>query len=205
MARELIEQGKPAEINRRIDHIGSQHADGKAAEARREAGEVARELEAIARALDMVHSDIVAPQLAALREYDRRLAELADQLKSLETDAEVNQWHRQAEAVLAELEAKAGMPGAGAELEKAMVDAGWHAGGGTWRWGDRETYWGAPPDYRTAMQRITRKIQLRIQEMILRDMMSSRDEATPPEFRELVERYYEVLSKEGGGGSSRPR
>ena len=26
-------------------------------------------------------------------------------------------------------------------------------------------------------------------------MVSARDEATPPEFKELVERYYEVLSK----------
>ena len=28
-------------------------------------------------------------------------------------------------------------------------------------------------------------------------MVSARDEATPPEFKELVERYYEVLSKAG--------
>ena len=35
--------------------------------------------------------------------------------------------------------------------------------------------------------------------MILKDMASARDEATPPEFKELVERYYEVLSKDGGG------
>ena len=33
--------------------------------------------------------------------------------------------------------------------------------------------------------------------MILKDMASARDEATPPEFKELVERYYEVLSKGG--------
>jgi hypothetical protein len=29
-------------------------------------------------------------------------------------------------------------------------------------------------------------------------MASARDEATPPQFKELVERYYEVISKEGG-------
>jgi hypothetical protein len=33
--------------------------------------------------------------------------------------------------------------------------------------------------------------------LILKDMVSARDEATPPEFKELVERYFEVLS--GGG------
>jgi hypothetical protein len=30
-------------------------------------------------------------------------------------------------------------------------------------------------------------------------MVSARDEATPPEFKELVERYFEVLSGGGAG------
>ena len=42
------------------------------------------------------------------------------------------------------------------------------------------------------------KIQEKIQDLILKDLVSARDEATPPEFKELVERYYEVLSKEAG-------
>jgi hypothetical protein len=41
--------------------------------------------------------------------------------------------------------------------------------------------------------------------MILKDMISSRDESIPPEFKELVERYYEVLSRNGGGDPGRPR
>ena len=41
-------------------------------------------------------------------------------------------------------------------------------------------------------------LQGKIQDLILKDMLSARDEATPPAFKELVERYYEVLSKNGG-------
>ena len=41
-------------------------------------------------------------------------------------------------------------------------------------------------------------LQAKIQNLILKDMASARDEATPPQFKELIERYYEVLSKEGG-------
>ena len=37
-----------------------------------------------------------------------------------------------------------------------------------------------------------------IKEIILKDLASARDEATPPEYKELVDRYYEVLSKGGG-------
>ena len=55
------------------------------------------------------------------------------------------------------------------------------------------------------MQKVARRIQVQIQEMILKDMMSSRDETTPPEFKELVERYYEVLSRQGGGDSKPSR
>jgi hypothetical protein len=86
-----------------------------------------------------------------------------------------------------------------------MAEAGWHVDGGTWRWGDRDIYWAAPASYKTAIARISKLIQDKIQEMILKDMISSRDEATPPEFKELVERYYEVLSKEGGSGGNRNR
>jgi hypothetical protein len=200
-ARELLEQGKLAEIIARIDRIATQYAGGEKAEARRGAAEVARELEAIAQALDKLHRDLVAPRLATLMEYDRQLAELDATLKRLETDPAVNQWHRQAEALLRELQAKEAMTGPVAELEKAMADAGWHIDGGTWRWGDRDIYWAAPASYKTAIARISKLIQDKIQEMILKDMISSRDEATPPEFKELVERYYEVLSKESGSGS----
>ena len=51
----------------------------------------------------------------------------------------------------------------------------------------------SPPCRRSA-----RSSSGKIQDLILKDMVSARDEATPPAFKELVERYYEVLSKSGG-------
>ena len=57
----------------------------------------------------------------------------------------------------------------------------------------------------TALRSVSILLQGKIQDLILKDMVSARDEATPPEFKELVERYYEVLSKTGTGKQSRPR
>ena len=81
MARELLEQGK---IDR--DHPADRsdpemHEAGKSDEARGEAAKVAQALEAIARSLDMLHRDIVAPRLAALVEAEKRLAELSDRAR----------------------------------------------------------------------------------------------------------------------------
>ena len=44
-------------------------------------------------------------------------------------------------------------------------------------------------------------LHAKIQDLILKDMASARDESTPPEFKELVDRYYEVLSKSSGRAS----
>ena len=54
----------------------------------------------------------------------------------------------------------------------------------------------APGGYVGALTSVNLLLQSKIQDLILKDMVSARDEATPPEFKELVDRYYEVLSKE---------
>ncbi len=203
MARELLDQGKMTEIIRQIDRIAEMHQAGKSDEARGEAAKVAQALEALARSLDMLHRDIVAPRLAELVEAEKRVADLSEQLDSLKTDAEVDAWHRQTMTLVRDLEKKEAMTEVVAELEKALVDAGWRAAGGTWTWNTPNGNWRAPVPYKDSLKRVARRIQDQIQEMILKDMMSSRDETTPPEFKELVERYYEVLSREGGGDSGR--
>jgi hypothetical protein len=205
MARELLDQGKMTEIIQQIDRIAQLQQLGKSGEARSEAGRVAQTLEALARSLDMLHREIVAPRLAELVEAEKRLADLSEQLEALKTDAEVDAWHRQTMTLVRELEKKEAMTEVVAELEKALVDAGWRAPGGTWTFNTPNGNWRAPVTYTDAIKKVARRIQDQIQEMILKDMMSSRDETTPPEFKELVERYYEVLSREGGGDSRRPR
>ena len=152
-------------------------------------------LEVLARQLDVLHRGIVAPELAALVEYDKRVAELTAKLKLLKTDADINVWHRLAATLIHDLE-KAGVTDGAAALTAALESAGRYVAAGHWNWSlDREDHRIAPAGYTIALGSVTIQLQDKIQDLILRDIASARDEATPPEFKELVERYYEVLSK----------
>ncbi len=155
-------------------------------------------LERLARRLDVLHRGIVSPEIARLVELDRRVAELTARLKHLETDADIDAWHRQAAELIRELE-KAGLTDAVGALVDAMKAAALHRGDGPWDWGIGDNRVRVVPDlYTNALVKITLRLQERIQDMILKDMVAARDEATPPEFKELVDRYYEVLSNQGG-------
>jgi hypothetical protein len=193
--RELLEEHQATQIVERMGRIGELYLGGQKPEARRDAKELSRMLEVLARQLDVLHRGIVAPELAALVEYDKRVAELTAKLKELKTDADINEWHRLAATLIHDLE-KAGVTDGAAALTAALESAGRHVEAGHWNWSvDLEDHRIAPVGYTIALGSITIQLQDKIHDLILRDMASARDEATPPEFKELVERYYEVLSK----------
>ena len=118
-------------------------------------------------------------------------------MKTLKTDAEITEWHRMAAALVRDLE-KAGLTDAAAALAKEMEAGGWRDGVGAWHWAFGVDAYLVPVGYPTVLHNVSTVIQDKIQDLILKDLKSARDEATPPEFKELVERYYEVLSKDNG-------
>jgi hypothetical protein len=196
--RELLEEHDAPPIVERMGRIGELYLGGQKPEARRDAKELSRMLEVLARQLDVLHRGIVAPELAALVEFDKRVAELTAKLKELKTDADINAWHRLAAILIHDLE-KAGVTDGAAALTAALESAGRYVAAGHWNWSlDREDHRIAPAGYTIALGSVAIQLQDKIQDLILRDMASARDEATPPEFKELVERYYEVLSKSSG-------
>ena len=194
----LIEKGKVAEVIQKMDRVGELRLGGQQAEAVKEAREAAGLLEAMSQTLDGLHREIVAPQLAALTEFDRRVADLTAKLKTMETDAQVAEWHREAGMLIRELEKNDALAGATADLTAALEAAEWKGTGGAWHFGGRNAYWAAPVGYAKALQVVALQIQEKMQEMILKDLVAARDEVTPPEYKEMVERYYEVLSKNPG-------
>jgi hypothetical protein len=158
--RELIEESEATRIVERMERVCELFLGGQRPEARRDARELARILEGLARQLDLLHRGIVAPELAALVEFDRRLAELTTKLKTVKTDADLDEWHRMATALIRDLE-KAGLTGAAATLTAA-----WEAG--DWHWGaDHHISQFAPGGLLTALSTATRQIQEKIQDLIL--------------------------------------
>jgi hypothetical protein len=69
---------------------------------------------------------------------------------------------------------------------------------GGWKWGRTEGgYYAAPGGYRVLISRMQESIRNRMQELLLGDLASSRDEPIPPQYQDLVDRYYQVLATEG--------
>jgi hypothetical protein len=189
--REMIEESEVTRIVERTERVGTLYLGGQKPEARRDAKELARILEVLARQLDVLHRGIVAPELAALVEFDKRLAELTTNLKTLKTVADFDEWRRMATALIRDLE-KAGLTSAVASLRTALETFVWRRDDGLHQHTIAE-------GLGHALSGVTKQIQDKIQDLILKDMVAARDEATPPEFKELVERYFEVLSGGGAG------
>ena len=112
---------------------------------------------------------------------------MTEKLGNLSTEAEVAAWKREMAALLRDLE-KARIDGVADLADALRVSAGWH-------WDDAHRHLVAAGPVITSLKAVSFQIKDRVQDLILKDLASARDEATPPVYRELVERYYEVISK----------
>ena len=196
--RDVVEENPVSRVVERMDRVGDLIVAGKKSESREEAKAASRLLEALAQKLDVLHRAIVAPEIATLVEIDKRLAELTESLKTLKTDAEITAWHMKAAELVRDLE-RAGLSDRAAELTEAMAAGGWNPAVSHWAWGvGPANVRAVPAGYVTVLHGLAITIQDRLQNLILKDLASARDEATPPQFRALVERYYEVLSTGSG-------
>ena len=128
----------------------------------------------LGQALELLHRGIVAPQLAALVEFDRRVAELTARLGDLKTDAEVAAWKRDVAALIRDLEK------AGDRRGRASWPTPSGRGGG-WHWDDGHRHLVAPDAVLASLKAVSVQIKDRVQDMILKDLASARDEATPPD------------------------
>jgi hypothetical protein len=196
--RELLEKGDVTRIVERAERIGALYMGGQKPAAQRDAQELSRILEVLARQLDVLHRGIVAPELAALVEFDTRIKELTAKLHDLRTDADIGEWHRLAATLIRDLQ-KAGVTDGAAALAVALEAEVRHHDRDGWHWpiGPHD-FRLAPGIYASALTSLTTYLHAKMQDLILKDMASARDESTPPQFKELVERYYEVLSKSSG-------
>ena len=86
-------------------------------------------------------------------------------------------------------------------LEKEMAKAGFGLDVDRTRravnWGLVNGYYAYPVAYNHGLIHLQEDIQERIQTLILGDLGNVSDDATPPKYQELVNQYYEVLSRSG--------
>ena len=198
--QDLIGSMKLPDLTERLKNLPGQVGDGKMEDAKATVGDGAERMEAAAQQLAALHRSIVAPKVDELAKIEAQLTNLDQQLDTLDTPASITGWHMDADNLLDELD-KAGVD---EQLQKQFVEemkkGGWgpNTRTGGWTWNRTEGgYYAAPGPYRPTLARLLASVRGRMQELMLGDLASSRDEPIPPQYQELVDRYYEVLATEG--------
>jgi hypothetical protein len=157
-------------------------------------------MESAAQQLGVLHRSLVAPKVEELAQLERRAVQLDKQLDQLETGSRLSIWHVEASELLDKLEEAAIDKQLIADLREEMQKAGWNGDASqlNWNWG--RTLGGklaAPGRYRTVLARVAEELRGRMQEYLLGDTWAMGDEPIPPQYQELVDRYYRVLAAEG--------
>jgi hypothetical protein len=197
----LLREGEVAATVQRMGQLVATLRSARWPEGRTETREIADRLEILAQRLDGLHRTMIAPRVQALIELEKRAAALRQSLTRLESQVAIADWHRQTDVFLQELAKGLPSSAAAVRLQEAMRAEGW---GGSLRLWDRNPtspYYIGPGVYDVALAAIAVQLQQEVREMILKDLVSGTDEATPPEYRELVERYFQVLSQRSSRGS----
>ena len=199
----LLREGNVAMTVQQMQQLEGLLLASRWREARMSTGEIATRLEALSQRLDTLHRSVVAPRLAALIALEKRAAELRGRLEKLSTEVEISAWHRDAEAFTRDLPRESGTAPKGYpaadDLLKAMHEAGWGSAEGAWHWERSGPYYVGPEAYYSHLGAIVEGLQSQVYELLLGDLIAAGDEAVPPDYERLVERYFQILSQNPGG------
>ena len=188
----------------RMEGLAGQLRDGRLRDAQVTAADSADRWEAMANRLTTAFREISAPRLEDLLDLEKKLQTLQDQLNNLQNEREAMEWHIAAGNLLKKIEElNVDSEGIRKKLEELMKEAGWseevnafRLRGAAWVF-DREKQAIVPPEgYGMALREVSREVQAHIQELLLGDLVGSRDNVTPPQYAALVERYYEILARQ---------
>lgn len=200
----LMQDSQLEETVARMGGIAGQLRNSEFAGAAATAADSAERLEIVAQRLSTAFLELTAPKLENLMELERKLQELREQLENLETERDVVEWHRAAGELLKKMEDLKVAGGIREQLTDLMEKAGWSPEvdvfklneSGGWVYSGEHLRYGPAPGYVVAMDAVARELQTYIQELILDDMQLGAADAVPPQYEDLVERYYQVLAKQ---------
>jgi hypothetical protein len=197
---ELLKDQKLDETVSRMANLSEQLRDGRFGDAKVLAADSADRWEAAALRLATVFRQLSAPKLEELLNAEQKLQDLRDRLDKLENERAVVQWITDAGKLMDQLDKLKVGDKLREQLEELLRQAGWseelerfRLRGGGWVLANRG-YYDAPAGYRPVLVNLTQEVQAHIQELILGDLLAGQDEAAPPQYEQLVERYYQVLA-----------
>lgn len=193
------EANAPAEIEQDMRRVASALDSGRREQAAREAGGVARRLDALALDLESARRGHVQPQLDRLLAAETQAAAVQKALLSVQKEAQ----KAEAEKAMTDLSRSLEKLPAEGPLRQAIDAVARAVQDGNSRWNDAKGelmlptgVFTPPVDYSNGLNRVITALQAQIQELILDEAMVDRDGAVPLQYKALVEDYYRVLSQD---------
>jgi hypothetical protein len=188
------------EVIERLQKLPGQVGSGNLEDAKANAGDGAERMEAASEQLAALHRVIVTPQVDELAKMEERIAALTDELDQLDSEKKVSGWHEDANDLLDDLDAVGVDEKLRDEFKEEMQKSGWgrSVNPKESQWVLADGVYRAPASYRLYLARLQSAVQGRMQELMLGDLLNSGDEPIPPQYQELVDKYYQVLSRRAG-------
>jgi len=204
---EALKENSPAEIGDTLNEAAEKLDAADAESARESAANAASELDQLAAALRGIQSGLAQPQLEELLELEAKVAKLQRQLRS-SGGAERQDAVEGFEAIeprLHELASGDARLSAALEQLRNPSTASAHSSGGDQR-ADNQQQYGANGEFAPGhylmrlspgggeLKGVAKALQVKIQEAILAAALQDADEPAPPQYRQLVDEYYQALS-----------
>jgi hypothetical protein len=198
--RQVNETSPPQAIVDQMRRASDALQAGRRDQARRDGDTAARQLDTLAQQLDAARHALTQPQLDQLLATEKKAAEVQKTLNSVNSEAQKAEAEKKLTDLRETLESLRSDDKRLAEARAALADA---LQGKTGNWRPRDLRKDAvpspyvpPQEYQNGVQRVIEALQVKIQEVILKDALLDRDENVPPQFRSLVEEYYRLLSED---------
>ena len=196
--QQATETNPPQEIVRQMRRAADSLQAGKTGEARRDADDAARKLDALARQIESARRAVVQPQLDKLLAAEKQAAEAAKALESVKSEQQKAGAEKKMTDLRDKLDALGPVGGKVSESASALGES-LRVGAGGWRRREEpikehESEYAPPVVYVEGLNRVIQALQTKIQEVVLRDALLDRDEPVPTQYKSLVEEYYRLLS-----------
>ena len=190
----------PAEVEELMRKNAATIAEGRHAPAARSAELAAGRLDALAQDLESIRRSAIAPQLNRLLAAEKQAAELQERLRMIKQTTEKGQAEKDLADFARLLDTLA--PGQGSLRQSAdqLINATQSSHTG---WVRSDTlqpgesgYFVPPVAYTGGLGAAILALQAKIQEIVLDNALVERIGPVPPQYKDLVEDYYRVLSQD---------
>ena len=173
--------------------------EGHAVAAARSADRTAGQLDALAQDLESIRRAAIQPQLERLLAAEKQAAELQERLRSVRQSSQ----QAEAEKAISDLARRLDDINAGDGPLRQAADklSGATQSGAGWTLNRRVEpghvgYFVPPIAYTEGLRTVALALQAKIQEIMLDNALVERNGPVPPQYKELVEDYYRVLSQD---------